>query len=195
MMNRFPHVPNVAAAILAVLALGACSSEKGDDAASGTGEAAQSVQPRGSYDIDRETGETRARFTDNDGTTTTMRSGEKVPVRLPSGFTVYPDATITNNTRVEQADGLLVLINLETDAPLDELVGYYRNEADAAGIDVATSLQSGSAAKTGMAPASRSPLRGTGIPPGRNCPSGAASNESCRVARAALGARARTLSP
>ena len=143
MMNRFPHAPNVAATILAVLALGACSSEKGDDAASGTGEAAQSVQPRGSYDIDRETGETRARFTDNDGTTTIMRSGEKVPVRLPSGFTVYPDATVTNNTRVEQADGLLVLINLETDAPLDELVGYYRNEADAAGIDVATSLQSG----------------------------------------------------
>lgn len=143
MMNRFPHGSNVAAMILAVLALGACTSENGDDGASGTGDAAQSVQPRGSYDIDRETGETRARFTDNDGTTTTMRSGEKVPVRLPSGFTVYPDATITNNTRVEQADGLLVLINLETDAPLDELVGYYRNEADAAGIDVATSLQSG----------------------------------------------------
>ena len=54
-----------------------------------------------------------------------------------------PDAPSTNSPRVEQADGLLVLINLETAAPLDELVGYYRNEADAAGIDVATSLQSG----------------------------------------------------
>ena len=64
MMNRFPHVPNIAATILAGLALGACSSEKGDDAPSGTGDAAQSVQPRGSYDIDRETGETRARFTE-----------------------------------------------------------------------------------------------------------------------------------
>ena len=72
-----------------------------------------------------------------------MRSGEKVPVALPAGFAVYPGASVTNNTRVEQADGLLVLLNLESDATPQEMVSYYRNQAEAAGIDVATSLESG----------------------------------------------------
>ncbi len=55
------------------------------------------AEPRVSYDIDARTGETSARHTDGDGTTTTMRSGEKVPVALPAGFAVYPGASVTNN--------------------------------------------------------------------------------------------------
>ena len=44
---------------------------------------------------------------------------------------------------MEQADGLLVLLNFESEATAEELIAYYRKQADAAGIDVATSLQTG----------------------------------------------------
>ena len=50
---------------------------------------------------------------------------------------------IVNNTRVEQAGGLLVLLDLESEAPLEDMVSYYRKQAEAAGVDVATSIQSG----------------------------------------------------
>ncbi len=139
-MNRAPHAARLAAFVGASLAIAACSSE---DAGGSSAAAKDEVEPRGSYDIDASTGETRARYTDDDGTTTTMRSGEKVPVELPAGFTVYPGATVTNNTRVEQADGLLVLLNLESAATPEEMTTYYREQAETAGIDVVTSLQSG----------------------------------------------------
>ena len=142
-MNRNSHLAHLAAIASAVLAIGACSSASDDPETAVAEEANNPEEPRGSYDIDSDTGETRARFTDNDGRTTTMRSGEKVPVRLPAGFSVYPGAKVTNNTRVEQADGLLVLLNFESEATAEELIAYYRKQADAAGIDVATSLQTG----------------------------------------------------
>ena len=104
----------------------------------------EGTAPRGSYEIDPATGETRASFTDDEGAVTTMRSGERVPVALPAGFKLYPGARITNNTRVDQADGQLVLINLESEATPEEMVAFYRNQAEAAGIDVAMSLESGS---------------------------------------------------
>lgn len=144
-MNPRSPFTRLAAVAFAACAISACSKQ-GDDAPASdaaTEATPDGAQSRGSYDIDEETGETRARFTDDQGRTTTMRSGEKVPVRLPAGFTVYPGAKIAHNTRVEQADGLLVLLNLETDADLDKVVAYYRNQAEALGIDVATSLQTG----------------------------------------------------
>ncbi len=100
--------------------------------------------PRGSYDIDSETGETRATYRNDDGTTTTMRSGEAVPVDLPAGFELYPAATVTNNTRVEQPDGAMVLLNLESRDDPSALVAFYRDQAEAAGIDVDLELDTGS---------------------------------------------------
>ena len=139
-MTHSPHAARLAAFSAAALALSGCGGDAEDTEGASAGDGAE---PRGSYDIDARTGETSARHTDGDGTTTTMRSGEKVPVALPAGFAVYPGASVTNNTRVEQADGLLVLLNLESDATPQEMVSYYRDQAEAAGIDVATSLESG----------------------------------------------------
>ena len=100
--------------------------------------------PRGSYDFDDETGETRATYRNDDGTTTTMRSGEAVPVDLPAGFELYPAATVTNNTRVEQPDGAMVLLNLESRDEPSALATFYRDQARAAGIDVDLELDTGS---------------------------------------------------
>lgn len=139
-MHRLPDFARIAIFATAALALAGCGGEGAD----GDGETpGEESPPRGSYAIDGDTGETRAHYTATDGTTTTMRSGEKVPVALPAGFTLYPGAKVTNNTRVEQADGLLVLLDFESAADPEELTGFYREQAEAAGIEVATALQNG----------------------------------------------------
>ena len=138
-MTRSPPAARLAAFTAAALAVGACGGEA-ENAGENGGDGAE---PRGSYDIDAETGETRARHTGDDGTVTTMRSGERVPVELPAGFALYPGARVTNNTRVEQAAGVLVLLTLESAARPADMVTYYREQAASAGIDVATSLDSG----------------------------------------------------
>ena len=75
-MTRSPPAARLAAFTAAALAVGACGGEA-ENAGENGGDGAE---PRGSYDIDAETGETRARHTGDDGTVTTMRSGERVPV-------------------------------------------------------------------------------------------------------------------
>ena len=108
MNRRTPTAARITAFSAAALALGACSADGGSE------DAGDGAEARGSYDIDPATGETRAQYTGDDGTTTTLRSGEKVPVALPAGFTIYPEARVTNNTRVEQGAGQLVLVTPRT---------------------------------------------------------------------------------
>lgn len=97
----------------------------------------------GHYDVDAETGEVSASYTDPGGTVTTMRSGEKVPVKLPAGFKVYPGAKVVNNTRVEQADGTIVLLNFISEDEPAKLISHYRKLAEEAGIDPNLELTSG----------------------------------------------------
>ena len=66
-MNRNSRTACLAAIASAVLAIGACSSASDDPETAVAEEANNPEEPRGSYDIDSDTGETRARFTDNDG--------------------------------------------------------------------------------------------------------------------------------
>lgn len=139
-MVRPSFAARLAALAGASLAIAACSAGGADDSADAPD---NEIEPRGTYDIDRATGETRARYTADDGTTTTMRSGENVPVALPADFTVFPGAKVTNNTRVEQADGLLVLLALESEAEPEAMIAYYRAQAEAAGIEVAMALETG----------------------------------------------------
>lgn len=142
-MSRSNHAARLTAFTAAALVIAGCSSENSKSADETTEAETHDAATRGSYDFDATTGETRASYTDDEGTTTTMRSGEKVPVSLPAGFAVYPGAKVTNNTRVEQADGLLVLLNLESEATPGEMVAFYRKQAEEAGIDVETALTTG----------------------------------------------------
>ncbi len=112
-------------------------------------EASDRAPQRGSYDIDAETGETRAHFTDTEGRTTVLRSGERVPVVLPAKFTVFPGATVVNNTRVEQRDGTVVLLEFESAEPVAELIGFYRKQAESSGIAVDLTIQTGPMAMIG----------------------------------------------
>ncbi|MEZ5681887.1 MAG: hypothetical protein R3E14_11430 [Erythrobacter sp.] len=91
-------------------------------------------------------GETTARIRSEDGTVTAMRSGAQVPVDLPSGFTVAPGLIVLNNTNVERGEGRYVMLTLEGEAPVADVVAFYRKQAEAAGVDVNVEVTTGDSA-------------------------------------------------
>jgi hypothetical protein len=118
---------------LLTLALVACgSSGEGDKTSEDDTEV-------GRYEI--ENGETRASITDEDGSVTTLRAGERVPVRLPRGFTVAPGLTVLNNTHVERDGGAFVLLSMQGEVQVDDVIAYYRKQAEAAGIEVQVDIK------------------------------------------------------
>ncbi len=121
-------------------ALAACSSKNAAEA-----EDAQPERELGSYEIDGQTGEIRARVTQEDGSVATMRSGESVPVAFPEGFTVYPGAEIITNTVVRNAQGEMMVIAMESDALPAAIVEFYREQASAANITIGLDLSAGGA--------------------------------------------------
>lgn len=126
--------------------LHACGA-KDDDAVEDDVEAGQEVL--GSYDIDPESGEVRATHTDEAGVTTTMRAGEKVTAGLPDPFTLYPGATVTNTTRVEQGEGAFVTIEFTTPDERQRVVEFYRKQLRDAGIEPEVEVSAGATTTLG----------------------------------------------
>lgn len=124
------------ALLAAPVALAACSQERRDAPAA-------DPEPRGSYAVDRATGETFARFEDDDGAVTTMRSGEQVPLLLPDGFSLYPGARVTNNTRVEKPEGILLSLDMTSPDMPGKIAAFYTAEAEAAGFAIEVKLDTG----------------------------------------------------
>jgi hypothetical protein len=108
----------------------------------GAAEEAAAVDPRGTFDVDEETGETSARFKAEDGTVTAMRSGRTVPPDLPEGFTLYPQARAVNVTRVDQGERRSIIVDLRSDATPRQIADHYLAEAEAAGFMVEPRLRS-----------------------------------------------------
>ena len=119
----------------AALLLAACGSE--------TGKKTPASDPaQGEYVIDETTGETRMAIKVPGGTAS-LRSGAKVPLSLPDGFTLFPRAKVVTNTVVEQPGGQRTMVAFETDAPPDEVIAHYRREAAAAGFAIEVVLDAG----------------------------------------------------
>ena len=122
-------------ASLAALLLAACGSE--------TGEKTQASDPaHGEYVIDEKTGETRMAIKVPGGTAS-LRSGAKVPLSLPEGYTLFPEATVVTNTVVKQPGGHWTMVAFETDAPPEDVIAHYRREAEAAGFAIEVVLDAG----------------------------------------------------
>lgn len=107
--------------------LAACGSDSGTiETEDGTTE----------YSVDSGNGEAEIRMTDNDGNETVVSSGSDVEVDLPDGYSIYPGATIVSNTVMSGADGNgMMVIMTSSDSP-DEMVEFYREQAEAAGIEI-----------------------------------------------------------
>lgn len=123
-----------------LLCLAACTSEPEN-------EDRTQVEPgnreQGSYIVDGETGEISARIHREDGTVATMRSGEKVPVRLPASFTLYPGAEVISNTHVRHGGGNGVLLTMRSADDPEKLAAFYRRQAEAAGVALEMQMKAG----------------------------------------------------
>lgn len=117
-----------------LLAVAACGSS-GQQTASDEDRGAA-----GSYEFDGT--ETRASITGTDGTVTTLRAGEKVPVKLPRGFTVAPGLTVLSNAHARRNGGEFVLLAMEGTIPVGEAIAFYRKQAEAAGVAITVDIVS-----------------------------------------------------
>ncbi len=121
-----------AVCLVGALLLSSCGSDN-------SGEFEAEDGSEGSYSFNEENGETIARITTDEGTAE-MRSGENVPVDLPSDFSMYPGAKVVSNTTVRQGNGKGALIVFETADSPEKVAGFYRKQAESAGIDIAMEM-------------------------------------------------------
>ncbi len=105
--------------------LSACGSDASGDQAEAPGE----------YAIDAETGEASMTIETENGSST-VRSGENVPVELPAGFSVYPGAAVINNTSFKDAETHGSMLVMETKDSPEEVAAFYRKQAEEAGIPI-----------------------------------------------------------
>lgn len=109
----------------AVLALAACGGD------SGTVETED-----GTVAYDTDGGGTEMRLTDDEGNETIINSGSNVDVDLPAGFTVYPGAEVASNTVMNGAQGQGNLVIMTSSASTEDMVTFYKQQAETAGIDI-----------------------------------------------------------
>lgn len=117
----------VLTASAAAVLLASCGS--GDEGTIQTGDGEVS------YDVDQSGGETNVTITGEDGSTVTANSGSG-EASLPDGFTIYPGATVVSSTVVNSNDGGGSMILIQSSASPEELVTFYRQQAEAAGIEI-----------------------------------------------------------
>lgn len=110
------------------LSLAACGSENSGEYTTEDGENVE-------YSVDRDSGETSVTVDTPDGEVS-MRSGAEVPVDLPAGFSLIGGAKVISNTVFSQAGGKGALVTFTTDKSPQEIVDFYRAEAEAAGIAI-----------------------------------------------------------
>lgn len=89
------------------------------------------------YSADLDGDDVSIDMTGPDGEQVRVRSGAEARGDLPDGFSVYPDATIVTSTQVNSSDGSGTLIVMTTDASPAEVIAFYRNQAEAAGVTIA----------------------------------------------------------
>ena len=120
----------IASGLMLGLGLSGCGSDTSGDIENEDGDTI------GTYEVDAGTGEINASMTQDDGTVATMRSGKNVTVELPDGFSIYPGATVTSNTKVSSSDGGGSVVMFTTDDPAPDLIDFYRKQAEAAGVKI-----------------------------------------------------------
>ena len=100
----------------------------------------QRPAPTASYSHDPTSGEVQARIAPRGEAAAILRSGPRVPIALPRGFTLYPGAKVIANTVVDRGDSRRILLVFETRDPLDLVTAHYRRQARDAGYALSLDL-------------------------------------------------------
>jgi len=116
------------------LALAACGSNDSATIETEDGEVA--------YDVDRSNGNVSATITTEDGEEMTIESGPSADVELPAGFSVYPGASVLTSTSVQSADGGGAQVVMSSSDTPENIVKFYRAQAEAAGIEIQRTVSS-----------------------------------------------------
>lgn len=116
------------------LSLVACGSEQ-----SGTFEDGEGGE--GTYNVDTENGVTTSEITTPDGTAR-MESGAGVKANLPAGFSIMPGANTVSSSNITTEQGSGSMTMLEVAKPADEVIAFYRKQAEAAGITIQLEMNS-----------------------------------------------------
>lgn len=88
------------------------------------------------YDIDQSGESVDATFTGPDGEVAQIQSGPGADVALPDGFSVYPGADVVSSTTVNAGDGEGAMVLMSAPASADEVIAFYRQQAETAGITI-----------------------------------------------------------
>ncbi|MCL4673697.1 MAG: hypothetical protein KJZ64_12355 [Sphingomonadaceae bacterium] len=116
------------------LALAACGSDQ-----SGTFEDGEGGE--GTYKVDTENGVTTSEITTDEGTAR-MESGAGVKANLPAGFSVMPGANTVSSSNITTEQGSGSMTMMEIDKPADEVIAFYRKQAEAAGVKIQLEMNS-----------------------------------------------------
>ncbi|RIV90497.1 hypothetical protein D2V17_04390 [Aurantiacibacter xanthus] len=121
----------------AVLALAACGSDDSNTIETEDGDI--------TYTVDEDSGKTVTTVTNAEGETVKVQSGEGAAANLPDGFTLYPGARVVSSTNVSSGGSNGALVELESPAKAEEIVAFYRKEAEAAGIEIKMEMKANEA--------------------------------------------------
>lgn len=126
---------NITILSAAAMLLAGCGSSDEGTIETGDGESV-------AYEVDRDDGETQVRITGEDGEEMRINSGSGAAAQLPDGYSLYPGASVVSTTTMSQADGQGALVIMESDAAPEEMVRFYRQQAEAAGITIGMEMNS-----------------------------------------------------
>lgn len=122
------HTTKATLASALALLLSACNSEQSGTITTPEGETAD-------YTIDETSGETTMRIKTPEGDAT-MRSGARVPITLPDGFTLYPGSNVVTNTVVNQPKGTGTMVVFEAPVDASAIIAHFKQAAIKAGYAI-----------------------------------------------------------
>lgn len=95
-----------------------------------------------SVDYEADGDDSEFRISGEDGEEVVINSGPGSQVDLPDGFSLYPGSTVVSTTTMAQADGEGTLVIMQSDSTPEQMVTFYRQQAEAAGIEIGMEMNS-----------------------------------------------------
>lgn len=115
--------------LTAAIMLGGCSGSDEGTVETDSGETV-------AYEIEGDGGDTSIRISGDDGEEMVINSGAGTDLDLPDGYSLYPGATVVSSTTMNQNDGQGTLVIMQSDASAKDMMAFYRNQAESAGIRI-----------------------------------------------------------